>query len=247
MRMFDGQLPFLDHHFQRLTEGMQALQMDIPKHYSPTFLKKEIQRLLPAKKENARIRFSVFRKPGGLYTPINNDCEFTIEFSLLKAKHFEWNEKGLKVDICKNIRLPTSKLSQHKTGNSLPYVLAGIYKKEHQLDDCLLLNDADRIAEASSSNVFWVTNKKIYTPPISEGGINGVMRKVILAEANAFGLTIKETKCSLSKLEKAKEVFLTNSIQGIRWVRQFREVHYSHELSNQLIQQLNQKVANNLS
>lgn len=246
MRMFDGQLPFFEYHFQRLIDGMQALQMNIPKHYSLAFFKKEITRLFSSEKENARIRLSVFRKPGGLYTPINNDCEFTIECSSLIDNHFEWNKKGLKIDVCPNVHLQISSLSHHKTGNSLAYILAGLYKKEHQLDDCLLLNDAGRIAEASSSNVFWITNKKIYTPPISEGGINGVMRKVLLTNSKSFGVTIKEAKLSFVKLEKAQEVFLTNSIQGLRWVRQFQELKYNNEISRQLIKMLNQKVANNV-
>ncbi|MGZ4059383.1 MAG: aminotransferase class IV, partial [Bacteroidia bacterium] len=71
-------------------------------------------------------------------------------------------------------------LSSIKSANSAIYVMAGINKIQQKLDECLLLNDKHHIIEAISSNIFAVKNGVLYTPPVSDGCVDGVMRKKLL-------------------------------------------------------------------
>jgi len=216
IRMFDGNLPFLHLHMERLLAGLNFFQFKIPKKYTSKFFQKEIKKIA---KGNARIRITVFRSKGGLYTPKNNRPQFLITTSPLLNAEFKFHKKGLNVGVFEASQLKCSPVSNLKTCNSLPYILAGLYKKEQNLDDCILINEKGKIAEASSSNIFLLQKNKLITPSLSEGCINGTMRKVILEIATIENIHIIEKPINVSELKKAKEIFLTNSIQGIKWVK----------------------------
>ena len=118
----------------------------------------------------------------------------------------------------------------------LPYALAAIHARQHQLQDCLLLNSAGRICDATIANVFWTQNDQLFTPPLSEGGVAGVMRRFLLDNVSGQH-TIREQPLTVDSLLQADGVFLTNAVQGIKWVRQYRNRQYSHTLAVQLFDQ----------
>lgn len=129
------------------------------------------------------------------------------------------NPTGLTLGIFEEIRLTPNVFSPFKTGNALPNVLAAIFKKEKKCDDCLLLNITGRIACGNSSNVFLVKNGSLTTPPLTEGCVAGTMRSIVSDLCKGLKINILEKPVLPEDLVKADEVFLTNAIQGIRWVR----------------------------
>ena len=241
IRVFDGKIPFLNHHVERLLKGLKILQFEIPETYQKECFEKEIQKLIN-NKGNHRIRLSVYRSGGGLYTPENNHPEFLIESNSLKNSKFIATKKGLNLGIYDKTRLCSSSISALKTNNSLPYILAGNFAKKHQFDDCLMLNKGGKFVESISSNLFVIKEKSIYTPFISDGCVAGTMRKLILQIAKEKGFKIKEIKVSLSHLLSANEIWLTNAIQGIRWAKYFEKREYGNNLSVQFINYLNEKI-----
>jgi branched-subunit amino acid aminotransferase/4-amino-4-deoxychorismate lyase len=217
IRMSEGKIPFLENHVNRLLQGLHFFKYKVPKKFTPAFFIKEIKKIATG---NTRIRITVFRSSGGLYTPKNNRPQFLISTSPLSSPHFSLNKKGLNVGIFDEIKLPCSPISNIKTGNSSPYILAGLNKKERNLDDVILLNDKNRISEASSSNIFFVKKNKIITPSLSEGCIAGTMRKTILEIATEKKYLIQEAPIKLTLLQNFEEIWLTNAISGIKWVAQ---------------------------
>lgn len=225
IRVFEGALPFFGKHWQRLRTGMGVLKFEIPAHFSSEFFQNEIAKLTE-NQGNWRIRLTVFRSGGGLYTPASNAPEFLIEATPMPGHQFELNPTGLTIGIFDEIRLPTFPsshlpfLQSFKTCNALPFVLAGIFKKEKSLDDCLLLNAAGRIACGSSSNVFLVKNSELLTPPLPEGCVAGTMRSMVLDVAKSLKIRALEVAIGPEDLPKADEIWLTNAMQGIRWAGQ---------------------------
>ncbi|MEM6964837.1 MAG: aminotransferase class IV [Bacteroidota bacterium] len=215
IRMFDGKLSFLEDHVNRLLRGLDFFHYKIPKKYTTKFFQKEIKKIADG---NARIRLTVFRTDGGLYTPKNNKPQFLISASPLPDATFQLHTKGLEMGIFRGVSLARQPISNHKTCNSLPYIRAAIFKKEQNLNDVFLLNDKGRIAEASSSNVFIFKKNQLITPSLSEGCITGTMRLQIIRIAQQLGIKVLEKKVTLATLEASDEIWLTNSIQGIRWV-----------------------------
>jgi branched-subunit amino acid aminotransferase/4-amino-4-deoxychorismate lyase len=234
---------FLNLHINRLINGMKILRMNIPATFRFEYFKKLITNILNKNRQlqGARIRLTVFRNPGGLYTPDTNDISFLIESSPLEHDKYVLNIKGYAVDIYEEILKPLNVLSNVKSTNSLIYVLAGIYKSEKNLDDSLILNEKQRVVESANSNIFIVKDTKVFTPAINEGCIYGIMRYKVISILKSAGYFINDN-CSLTvqDLLTADELFLTNVISGIRWVVAFRQKRYYNKLSKLLVQKLNE-------
>jgi branched-chain amino acid aminotransferase len=241
IRVFNGKIPFLDVHFKRLEAGLLKLKYEIPDYFSTSFFETETQKLVNGK-GNHRVRLTVFRTAGGFYTPTNNHPLFLIESSILNDSIFELNKKGLHVGLYTEIRLPQNYISNLKTCNSLPYILAGIHCKKEGFDDCFLLNNSGNIAECVSSNVFIVKNETILTPSLSEACVSGTMRKIIIEIAKAQNIQVEETSINVADLKDANEVWLSNAIQGIRWVEIFNGFHFENKITEQFVKFLNDEI-----
>ncbi|MCW3463298.1 aminotransferase class IV [Chitinophaga nivalis] len=228
LKVYQGNVLLADLHFERLQASLNLLHFDIPPYFTKAFFVKQITEL--CHKNNmtnlARVRVSVFRADGGLYDPVNNSPQIVIQSWELAKTVFELNENGLIVDIFPDVKKSCDKYASIKSNNCLPYVMAAMYARQHQLNEMILLNQYGRVADSTIANVFVVSNKKIYTPPLSEGGVCGVMRKHLFKTDLPFKL--EEKIISIEDLENADEIFLTNAIQGIRWVGHFRDSSYGN-------------------
>lgn len=233
---------FLELHVNRLIKGMKVLKMNVPGTFKFEYFKRLITNILNKNRQlqGARIRLTIFRNPGGLYTPSTNDISFLLESSPLEYDKYILNIKGYAVDIYQDILKPINVLSNLKSTNSLIFIMAGIYKNENNLDDSIILNEKQRITECTASNIFIVKDSKFFTPGLSEGCLDGIMRYKVIKLLKSLGYFINDN-CSLTMqdLHTADELFLTNVITGIRWVVAFRQKRYYNKISKLLIQKLN--------
>ncbi|WP_113662667.1 aminotransferase class IV [Pedobacter nanyangensis] len=241
MRMCNGKLRFPELHVDRLHAGMKALKMDGYNLLDEYFLKQKAAELAKKNKikGNARFRLTIYRNGEGLYTPQSNKVGYLLEVSELSSAEYELNSKGLIVDVYDEIPKPINKLSNYKTTNALLYVMAGLYQKQHRLDEALLLNQNGFLCESTSSNVFIVYQHQIYTPALSEGCVGGVMRNVVMQLAKQNQLPLTEAQINPQILNEAEEVFVTNAIGGIRWVMGYGRKRYFNEVAKALSAKLN--------
>ena len=216
IKVKNGEICFADKHFNRLTQGTKLLHLDTASLNYAVF-KQQIIKKLEGKK-NARIRFVLYRDSDGFYTPISNDIKWDIELFELPEENKICERLGIFTDYKKTC----NKISNIKSGNALIYVLAGLYAKQNQLDDCLILNEYGRIAEAISSNIFIVKGGTLYTPILLEGCVEGVMKQVIIEKAKLHGISVEEIALTQNQILDADEVFLTNAINGIVPVHNFQ-------------------------
>ena len=244
IRFTNSKPQFLKEHLQRLYTGMKVLKMQIDSLYSESFFENAILELAQKNSitTDGRIRLTVYRNDGGLYTPDNNTASFLIEIIPLEAKGYVLNQKGFTVDLFNDFKKQQNALSSIKSANSIIYVLAGIYKSQQQLDDCIILNDQSHIIESISSNIFAVKNGVLYTPPIADGCVDGVMRKKIIEIAQANRIAVYEISVMQNVLLGADELFFTNAINGIRWVVAYKQKRYFNNTSKKLIEKLNELV-----
>lgn len=220
------------YHFERLFAGLRLLQFEIPKLLTREKLRNEV--ILLAEKNHcgnlARIRLSVFRGNGGVYDE-ERTPQYLIECWPLNESLNRLNENGLVIDIFPAARKSCDSFSHLKSANYLPYTMAAIYAKANKLNDCLVLNTDGNIADATIANVFLIKEGVIITPGPDQGCVNGVMRRHLLEKMKDAGYSIQESPVSVSTLDEADEVFLTNAISGIRWVKQFRGKVYLNNLT----------------
>lgn len=219
IRLVDGKAPFLSYHVNRLTETTDMLKLELPGFFTHDYLQNQIQELVKANSIEAGgyIRMTIFRHDGGFYQPGSNSTSFILEAYSLESRLFEFNSRGLKLGIYREIPKPTGPLSNFKTNNSLVYVLASIFAKEQGFDDCLLVNDQGNLVESTNSNVFMVLDGEIVTPPLSEGCLDGVARKALIHLLQKKGFSVFERPITLSDAQTAEEIIVTNAVRGPRW------------------------------
>ncbi|WP_020595327.1 aminotransferase class IV [Spirosoma panaciterrae] len=219
IRYENQRLWFWADHLQRLLAGMAALQLNQPEPHFAETVHQHIQTLLSVNKltdQSARIKVQVWRQPGGLYTPARN--QFNLLITTKPGSSFSISEKA-RVGIYEDFRLSGSPVSLFKTINSLPYVLAGLYKQQHRLDEVILLDTNGNLSECLASNLFWLKQQSLFTPSLETGCINGILRRQLLRLASPVGLTIQEGTFQPTALRQAEAIFCTN-VMGIQWFRQ---------------------------
>jgi len=244
MRIIDGELKFAELHAERLQKGIKALKLESDFAFDADFLREKSLELLKRNQygDNARLRLTVYREGDGLYSPEINRLGYTVEMSKVNESSFQHNARGLIVNVYDEITKPVNFLSNHKTCNSLPFVMAGLYRKQHSLDEVFILNQYGFLCESMSSNVFILFDKQLYTPALSEGCIAGIMRSVVMEIAEEYGMPVVEAQINPDILNAADEVFLTNASRGIQWVMGFNNKRYFNKLSKELLDLLNNKV-----
>jgi branched-chain amino acid aminotransferase len=240
MRMFKGQLKFAGLHADRLQRGMKALKIDGYSQMDAWFLKEKAEELAARNKaKHGRLRLTVYRDSEGLYGPTLNKMGYCLEITPADEPRYFLNEKGLIMDIFTDIPKATNYLSNIKTCNSLTYVMAAIFKTQNKLDEVFLLNQNGFLCEAGSSNLFVWYKDHLYTPALSEGCVEGVMRQVVINIAKENNIAITEAQISPDILYEADEVFLTNASRGIQSVMGYGVKRYFNKLSKALVDELN--------
>lgn len=239
IKVVNGKIPLETFHFDRLLAGLKTLQFELPAFFTRTYFSEAILTL--CQKNNleplARVRLNIFRGNGTVYSLTERNPFIVIEAEPMPEDYSSFNEIGLAIDIYKEVKKSCDILSNIKSNNFLPYIMAANYAKDLHVDDCLLLNSYDRICDSTIANVFWVKNKKVFTPPLSEGCVSGVMRKYLLEKMRDAGYAVEERICPRQKLVEADEVFLTNALFGICWVEKLDETIYTNKISSQLYKQ----------
>lgn len=243
IRMINGKVINLEAHILRMFDGAIALKMELPEDYSVEFFEDKVNELLKLSilKKDARIRISLDRSTGGTYMPTSNLATFFIEVYPLEESGFELNEEGWEVDLYTEMRKHKNKLSGFKTKNGLIYVMASLAAQEKGMDDLLVTNTRGGILEGSSSNLFLVSNGVLYTSGIDEGCVGGVMRMAIINLALENNIKVYECSILPQNILAADEVFLTNAVKGITWVKKYRNKMYTNEFTKQLLNSINEK------
>lgn len=248
LKIINNKILFLEDHYFRLMASMRVVRMEIPMNFTMEYLQEQVLQLVNQNEisDSARVRITVFRKDGGFYLPITNEVSFLIHASPLNNTLYALNERAYEVDLYKDFYVARQLLSSIKSTNKMINVTASIYANENDLDNCILINDAKNVVEGLQGNLFMVVGDKLITPPVSEGCLNGIMRKQVLALAKKVeGIEVVEEIISPFDLQKADELFLTNVITGIQSITKYRKKEFASNLASVLVQKLNELIAKN--
>ena len=230
IKLANGKIQLKELHFERILYSLKTLGFIASKHFSLEGLEKQIIQL--ATKNNhqylGRIRITFFREDAGLFEVIDFHPHILIQSFELNESVNELNQNGLVIDVYPLAKKSCDIFSNLKSNNYLQYAMAALWAKENKLNDALLLNSNDNVADSCISNVFIIKNGVIKTPALTEGCVAGVIRKQIVSILKKNNIEVVETVIKTEDITNADEVFLTNSIKGIMWVRQFGERNYAN-------------------
>lgn len=246
VKIVKGKILFLEDHYFRLMASMRILRMEIPMDFTMEFFEDQVLSTASNNgfEQSARARITVYRNDGGYYLPTTNTISYLIHTSPLENQFFVFENKECEVDLYKDFYISKQLISSLKTTNKVIHVTASIYADENGYNNCIMLNDSKNVVEVLQGNLFMLQGNKLITPPISEGCINGIMRKQVLALAKKIeGLEVVEDVISPFDLQKADELFYTNVIKGIQSITKYRKKEYTNEIAKELVEQLNAFIA----
>jgi branched-chain amino acid aminotransferase len=115
--------------------------------------------------------------------------------------------------IERNLRSPTASI---KTTSYIDQVMATREAAQRECDDALMLNSEGRVACCASGNIFLTMAKRLVTPSLGEGILNGIMRTLVIQAAQQAGLEVTEQPVQRSDLAVADGMFATNSLRFMR-------------------------------
>jgi branched-chain amino acid aminotransferase len=231
MKLSRGKILLNDLHFERLFLGLRLLGIGI--NLQKDVLEEQLIQL--CEKNNcldlARIRLAVFRDETG-------QSGYSIEALPLAKEAVSWNPQGVSLTLYPLARKVQDVFSNLKSASFLPYVLASLYASQNGFDDALVLNAENAIADSSKANIFLCKDGELFTPALHQGCVSGIMRRFVIEHCKKYGIVVHQDIITESDLLAADEVFLTNAIQGIRWVKLFKEKAYEFEKTKALYQQI---------
>lgn len=243
IKSLDGKILFLEDHYFRLMSSMRILRMEIPMYFTMEFLEEEIQKTIAAHPQEAtsyRIRITCFRIGKGKYTPDNRNIEYLITTEPLTEALYSITDQAYEIEIFKDFHVSKHLLSTIKSTNRLINITAGIFAEENDYANVLLINEDKNVVEAIHGNVFVVSGNQIATPPISDGCIQGIMRKKIKAIVEKWEeYEWIERSISPFELQKADEIWISNVIMGVQPVTKYRKKEYRADVAKQLVTRLN--------
>ena len=245
LKLVNGKVLFMEDHYFRLMASMRIIRMQIPMNFTLEYLEELIIQLAERNSCSAscRVRLTVYRNDGGYYLPITRSVSFLISVKPLGNQVYAFASESYEVDLFKDFYVTKQLLSTIKSTNRLINTVGSIFAEENGYQNCLLLNEEKNVVEALNGNLFMLIGNQLITPPLSEGCLNGVMRKQILTLAkNTAGIEVIEKAISPFDLQKADELFITNVISGIQPITKYRKKEFESLFAKVLLEKLNELV-----
>ncbi|MBY0476140.1 MAG: aminotransferase class IV [Chitinophagaceae bacterium] len=231
IRLQNNQLPLWNAHWNRLITSLPQLYFSAPAHFNSDVLKIQVLALAQKNKctDAARVRITVCKGEGGLWETPSTSFNYIIQCWPIENKEFSMNENGLDIGLFEDGWKSCDAFSNLKSNNYQLYALAAQFAKQQKWNEALVLNQHQRICDATIANVFFLKDNVLHTPHLKEGGVNGVMRNYLIAQLHSANVQIVEGAYSVTDLLHADELFLTNAMYGIRWVKLFGQKSYSFQ------------------
>lgn len=248
MKCFRGKIILKDLHADRFFKSLELLQFQQPANLNTTTLFGQVDKIIQKNNHTrlSRIRLSVSRGSGGLYDPKNHHPNILIESYDLSPEKIAYNTNGLVAGVYRDAIKTSDGFSHLKTNNYLCYAMAALHAQKNRWNEAFLCNAEGMIADATIANIMILKDGIVQTPALHNGCIDGVMRKHLLRFLEQQNIPVKEGGISVHDLMQAQEVFVTNAISGIRWVKQIENNRFTNIFSAWLYEKAIEPLHNTL-
>lgn len=206
-----GRLLFWSKHFARLETGRKQLKINAVSEKK--WLKNIKKALGIAKLDDAVVKIILSRGESFRGYGFKSNIKPTHIVIVCGLRKSMPNQYGL--TTCDSGYSNNQRLSHIKHCNRLEQILARV---KMQGDDCIMLNDNADVISTTQSNIFAVRDGELLTPNLDNCGIEGTRRAAVLTVAEELGLKVHIGALPLPDLLKCSEIFITNSVIGIKSV-----------------------------
>ncbi|WP_050613595.1 aminodeoxychorismate lyase [Bacillus testis] len=234
-RIYNGHPFLLKDHLRRLQKSLDAMYIEY--NVDGERIADIVSRLLSLNGlKNARVRLNISAGPGpvGLQKGPYLEPNILVFMSGLPPAPEQLIERQAKIlELRRNSPEQAYRLKSHHYGNNMAAT-----RELAEEEEGIYLNREGMLAEAVTSNLFWVQEGILYTPNLETGILPGITRQFILEMAKRLGIPYKEGFYPLEKLSEAEEVFLTNSVQEIVPISRIKGVGVYRGSDGEMVQRL---------
>ncbi len=219
-RTYDGVPLFCHEHFDRMENSARLIHMKITQ--SRDEILNEMRRTAAAANvptgTGIYVRWHITRGSGALDLVPSRDLVSSYVIILKEVPKWnpEFYSRGMRLAVTCVRRNPVEALSPDiKSGNYLNNILGVSEAVELGADDCLMLNPAGLLTEASNSNVFFVIDGRLVTPSVESGVLRGITKAAIAKLGEETGYPLHDQKLPAAQLSKATECFVTSATREV--------------------------------
>lgn len=228
MLILDGKIQLKQYHWDRLFAGIEQLNLVMPELMTKEWMEEEI--IKTVKKNHmekiCRLRFQVYAGKGGLFDGQSPWTEFIIDSHAIAGDIIQLNEKGLTLVYAEGLAKSPDSMANMKTSNAMIYAVAARQATAKKVDNAIILNTNGNPIETTLANIYCIKVSTIYTPPLSDGPIAGVMRRYLMQQLPLKGFDIVEQPFTKDFLKSADAVFTTNAVRRLKWVASIEDKKY---------------------
>ena len=202
LRVYNG-IPFmLREHLERLSTSLQIMEIDFPSLHA---LEAEVNRFIHyIQLYHGVLRITITK---GFKEPVVLMTHRAVGYDVSSY------DKGFSLKTSTIKRNASSPLTSLKTLNYMDSLIAKKDAVKAGFDEALFINTDNLVSECSASNIFFIKDKKIYTPSVKCGLLNGIIRELLIKDlAKELDLKVIEGEYPLNALYQAHEIFITNSV-----------------------------------
>lgn len=138
-----------------------------------------------------------------------------------------WQQTGIPLLVCQQRLGDAPMLAGLKTLNRLEQVLLKSELAARSGVEGIVLNSRGFLVEGVSANLFWRRGRTVFTPDLTHCGIDGIMRRHVMAMLKQMSIELRVVEAPLESLRQAEEVWLTNTLMGIVPVTGIGETQYA--------------------
>ena len=209
LRVVQGRIPFLTWHAERLQEGCRRLALEMPAEFV-----QEASRLA-GQHPDAVLKFVVTSGSGERGYARTGATPHHYWY-LYPAPEDAGVDSGMRVRWCRHRLSHQPALAGIKHLNRLDQVIARSEWSDPGIEEGILCDQDGHPVEGVQSNLFWIRGDDLHTPALDSCGVAGILRRAVLGWARREGIRIVSRRFDREDLFQADEVFMTNSVRGIR-------------------------------
>lgn len=243
VKYVEGTIFFWEEHYLRLMATMRIARMEIPSNFTLEFLEGEIIKTIQANSLASKalwVRITITRKGGISLTPEENEIDYCIDIEGITNLFYQNLKIPYEVELFKDYYTQADLLGTLNITGRMLQIVGSVFARENDYQNCILLNTHKNAVSFLDGNLFLVQGEQILTPPLSEGAPNGITRKKLIeAIQKTSDFSLEERPISPFELQKADELFLTNTKQGIQSVSKYRKKEYNNIVATNLLGKLN--------
>jgi branched-chain-amino-acid aminotransferase len=243
VKYVEGTIFFWEEHYLRLMATMRIARMEIPSNFTLEFLEAEIIKTIQANSLASKalwVRITITRKGGISLTPEENEIDYCIDIEGITNLFYQNLKIPYEVELFKDYYTQADLLGTLNITGRMLQIVGSVFARENDYQNCILLNTHKNAVSFLDGNLFLVQGEQILTPPLSEGAPNGITRKKLIeAIQKTSDFSLEERPISPFELQKADELFLTNTKQGIQSVSKYRKKEYNNIVATNLLGKLN--------